>query len=1338
MDRFDIPAFKFKQIPPNEVRDEWVRYKRHFEYLALANAITNKTRLKHIFLAKAGPDVQEVFSSIPGADVEEGIGVNPFEVAIDKLDAYFAPKQHEAYQRFLFWSLKPQDKDESLDKFLLRSMELANKCNFGNTRQESAEISVIDKLIQLSPPDLREKLLHKDHLTLDEVTKIVNTHESIKFQAGRMFGANASHESVPSEINKIHSAQRDSGYECSRCGRRGHSGMDRICPARNKPCDLCRKIGHFARCCRTTRPAQKRKFENRLDDGETSRKRLKYEAVRHVDNLEEGNGEDSVPCFVFNVGDGDAFLWVSVGGVLIQMLIDSGCQKNIIDDVTWANMQEQGVKVENRRSNSDQNFRAYGKASVPLVVKQVFEAVIRVENNEKRIEKVATFYVIEAGSQPLLGRITAKDLGVLVLGLPSTDAPEVFRLALEQKRPFPKLKGVLLTIPIDRTVTPVCQHARRPPLALLDKIEQKLESLQASDIIEPVNEYSQWVSPLVTIVKDNGDLRLCVDMRRANLAIKREGHLMPTFDDFLPLLRNAKVFSRLDIKDAFHQLELHESCRDITTFITHKGMYRYKRLMFGISCAPEMFQKVLEQVLADCENVVSFIDDILIFGGTEEEHDRALEKVMNALKSRNILLNHDKCVYKVKEVDFLGHHVSENGIKPTEDKMAVLKSFRAPHTAEELRSFLGLVTYVGRFLPNLATISAPLRQLTHTGVKFDWKSEHEEAFRKLKEMVTDIKTLHYFDSSLRTRVVADASPVGLGAVLIQFSDPNNDFHPRVVSYASKSLSPTEKRYCQTEKEALALVWAVERFSVYLLGRKFELETDHKPLEVIFGSTSRPCARIERWLLRLQAYTFVVRYRKGSENVADSLSRLPEFGEDHEFDGDNQFLVLAIMESAAIDISELEKASKDDLELLAVQDYVRFGKWSAEVKPFEPFHSELGLTGDILVRGTKLVVPRALRNRMLILAHEGHPGETVMKRRLRDRVWWPGMDREISKYVTACEGCRLVGLPNRPEPMQRRELPTKPWVDVALDFMGPLPTGENLMVIVDYFSRYKEVEILKQITAEETTTRLHKIFTRLGFPATITLDNARQFVSAKFETYCKDHGIRQNYSTPYWPQENGLVERQNRSLLKRLQISHALGRDWKNDLMDYLMMYYSTPHSITGKTPTEMMYGHTIRSKIPCLGDIETTPRDDEVSERDRVLKEKGKEREDQRRLARESGIQAGDTVLLKNLLPGNKLTPTFNPTEYLVLNKEGSRVTVRNKVSDKVYRRNVAHVKRVVGDPDKAENSQSETEQLEPTTDESSPSTSFKNLDQPQHLDRSRMRREVKLPDRFKDFVISE
>lgn len=700
--------------------------------------------------------------------------------------------------------------------------------------------------------------------------------------------------------------------------------------------------------------------------------------------------------------------------------------------------------------------------------------------------------------------------------------------------------------------------------------------------------------------------------------------------------------------------------------------------MFGISCAPEMFQKTMEQLLAGCENVINYIDDIFIFGETEEEHNIALTKVLSVLKDNNIMLNQAKCIFKAQQLEFLGHVISSDGIRPTEQKIQALTKFREPRTSDEVRSFLGLVTYVGKFIPDLATITAPLRELICSTNTFKWTDEHQRSFQKLKQLISNARTLAFFDNSFRTRVIADASPVALGAVLVQFAD-NTDDCPRIISYASKSLTDTEKRYCQTEKEALALVWAVEKFSEYLIGREFELETDHKPLEVIFSPSSTPCARIERWVLRLQSFRFTVKYRKGSGNIADSLSRLVCSEDAHDFEKDNKFMILAIQESVAIDVSEIEEASRDDPEISAVRECLRAGRWTNPLtKPFEPFQNELGFIGDTMVRGNKLVVPKKLRQRMLQLAHEGHPGESVMKRRLRDRAWWPSMDRETKEYCTACEGCQLVGFPSRPVPMSRRELPTKPWIDIAIDFMGPLPSGEYLLVVIDYFSRYKEVEIMTRITAFETVERLSKIFTRLGYPRTITLDNAKQFVGKEFEDYCKIHGIVLNHSAPYWPQENGLVERQNRSLLKRLQISHGLGRDWKKDLKDYLTMYYTTPHSTTGKTPTELCYGRTIRSKLPAIEDIESIPPASDYRDHDFLNKQKGKEREDIRRHARNSDINEGDTVLMKNLTPKNKLSTAFNRTKYTVVNRSGPKATVEDPESGTMYQRNVAHLKKIV------------------------------------------------------------
>lgn len=559
----------------------------------------------------------------------------------------------------------------------------------------------------------------------------------------------------------------------------------------------------------------------------------------------------------------------------------------------------------------------------------------------------------------------------------------------------------------------------------------------------------------------------------------------------------------------------------------------------------------------------------------------------------------------------------------------------------------------------------------------------------------------YFDLKDRTRVVTDASGVGLGAILIQF---DKEGKPRVISYASKSLSDCEKRFSSTEKEALAIVWGIERFQMYLLGIEFELETDHQPLVTIFGRNSRPCARIERWVLRLMAFRFRVIYRRGKTNLADALSRLtedsndPPFSEDSPvfiravtetlallpvedepltFDRDVEACVRAIHESAALDVHEIEAATEVDETMQKLRHAIDDNDWSDEqLRLYAPFKAEFGYTGNLIVRNTCLVIPHVHRRRMLDLAHEGHPGQTAMKSRIRSCCWWPKVDSDVNEYVSKCRGCQWTSLPDRPDEFKPRALPSKPWVDLGMDYLGPLPTGESLLVVIDYYSRYMEVKIVKDQTAKTTKECLDEIFTRLGFPYTLQFDNARQLVSEEVTAYCSKNGIAWINTTPYWPQANGEVERQNRSLMRRLRIGYNSHGNWKSELTDFLKMYYTTPHTVTGKAPTELM-GRLIRSKLPNLNDLPCKPRNSDFRDRDQLKKFVGGKRENERRGAKTSEIKVGDTVLMKNVLGGNKFRLNFNTDEFVVIAMNGSHVQIKQKYGDRVYERNVSHLKRV-------------------------------------------------------------
>lgn len=699
--------------------------------------------------------------------------------------------------------------------------------------------------------------------------------------------------------------------------------------------------------------------------------------------------------------------------------------------------------------------------------------------------------------------------------------------------------------------------------------------------------------------------------------------------------------------------------------------------MFGITCAPELFQKIMEQILSGCEGCFNFIDDIIVYGADKEEHDKRLAAVLETLSKNEVTLNQEKCIYGVSKLKFLGHNLSADGITPDSDKLESIRKFREPTTGEEVRSFLGLVNYVGKFIPNLATSTDPLRILTKKGQTFKWGKEQREAFDDLKKSMSDTITLGYYDVDDRTQLIADASPVGLGAVLIQI----NAQGPRIISYASKSLSEAEKRYAQTEKEALALVWAAERFHFYLYGRQFELVTDHKPLEIIFSPKSKPCARIERWVLRLQSYKYKVIYRSGKSNIADPLSRLVVTDQENPepFDERAEHYVHWVVSNAtpiAMKLSEIEKCSMHDETIQAVKVGIYEDVWTEIAMAYKIFATELCFSGGILLRNSRIVMPEKLRMQTLDLAHEGHPGMTVMKRRVRAKVWWPKLDVQVEAYVKQCRGCMLVAAPAAPEPMKRKELPSEPWQHLAIDFMGPLPSGHYLLVIVDYYSRFVEIEIMKKTDSGTTIERLRPIFARFGFPISITADNGSQFTSDEFKNYCKECGIQLISTIPYWPQQNGEVERQNRSILKRLIISQNTGRNWVNDLNDYLLMYRTTQHSTTLKTPAELLFnGRNVRDKLPSMS--QPLEIDQETADRDKEKKEREKQYADERRHAKESEIQAGDEVLVKRMQKTNKLSTTFVPDVHKVVERKGSETVIKDVSSGAMYRRNVSHLQKI-------------------------------------------------------------
>lgn len=614
----------------------------------------------------------------------------------------------------------------------------------------------------------------------------------------------------------------------------------------------------------------------------------------------------------------------------------------------------------------------------------------------------------------------------------------------------------MANIKIDKTVSPVRQSIRRTPFPLEALTLKKLKELLAQDIIEKVSEASEWVSPMLVKRKSSSEVRIIIDLREANKAIVREVHPLPTMEQMTCKIGGNKVFTKLDVKQAFHQVLLHENCRYITTFISPLGLMRYKRLMFGLSAAPEIFQKVMETLFADMPWLIIFIDDILIPAKSRDELHQRTKVVLERLHQHNVLLNNEKIVSNVEEIDFLGYLISGSGVSVSPKKLEAIQKMEPPRSCAETRSFLGLVNFVHRYVPDMATLTFPLNSLTRKESKFIWKAEHQEAFDKIKTILLNHETLGFYDPSDETFIIADASPVGLGAVLVQ---RHKGDHGRIIGYASKTLSPVERKYAQTEREALALVWACERFHEYVYGLTFWLITDHKPLVSIFGDRLKPSPRIERWKLRLMSYDYKVMYRPGNSNIADVLSRLCQRVSDSDptFDEESERIVKILAVDTcprSVSLEEIESATKDDIELHELIRWIPYpaNRWPKTLSRYKKIASSLMYDGNLIMKDHKIVVPRSLQTRTLQIAHDPHLGISSMKRRLRTKVWWTHMDKMVEQFVQSCSGCLLVSEPKH-QPVSRIEMPAFPWQKLAIDFME-IPGGNHLLVITDYFSRFQ--------------------------------------------------------------------------------------------------------------------------------------------------------------------------------------------------------------------------------------------------------------------------------------------
>ena len=760
-------------------------------------------------------------------------------------------------------------------------------------------------------------------------------------------------------------------------------------------------------------------------------------------------------------------------------------------------------------------------------------------------QHLLNFKIISGSQQPLLSGETCTGMGLITVHVVNSINMSQASMPLDVLTKYKDVFEGLGCLPgeyhleVDPSCRPVKHTPRRVAIPLKAELKAHIEELEKIQVLKKVTQPTDWISSEV-VVRKGDKLRLCIDPKDLNKALKRSHYPMPTIEEILPELSKAKVFSVADARHGFWQVKLDEASSYLTTFWTPFGRYRWLRMPFGIATAPEEYQRRQHEVLEGLPGIYVIADDILITGQGEskeealKDHDRNLLALLERAREVNLKLNPKKLKLRLSEVPFIGHLLTSTGVKPDPEKVRAVQEMPVPDgrtSAEKIKAvqrFLGFVNYLAKFVPHLADECEPLRRLTDKDADWVWEKHHQDTFNRVKQLVADYPVLRYYDVNLPVTIQCDSSETGLGAALLQDGQP--------VAFASRTLTSTERGYAQIEKECLAIVFACERFNQYLFGRNsVSVQSDHKPLETIFAKplTAAP-KRLQGMLLRLQKFNLKVGYVKGSEMfLADTLSRAPLPSTDppkHCCRPEHEEVCRLNLES--VNAAEFVRISSDGLKniqcLTEADNQLQrlrmavLREWPETKQEIEPliaeywtYRDEIGVYNGVLYKGDRVIVPTALRKEMMKGIHASHQGQQACLRRAKDALFWPGMSSQIKEAVGNCSLCAEYQTAQPKEPLITPELPSRPWSIVAQDLYSF--QGNNFLITVDAFSGYWEVDKLPQTTSPAVIDVAKQHFALYGIPDRVYTDNGPQFDCAEYTRFSKAWQFEHYTSSPYHSQ-----------------------------------------------------------------------------------------------------------------------------------------------------------------------------------------------------------------------------
>ena len=1242
--------FDFKQP------DNWLKWKKRFEQFRHATGLAkdDETRQVSTLMYCLGEEAEDVLTSTNVTEDER----KSYASVLAKFDDYFKVRKNVIFERARF-NRRNQQEGESIEEYITALYALVQSCDYGTLQEQLLRDRIV---VGIRDTALSERMQVDAELTLEKAKKMARQREAVSQQGVQLRGDGSKRSPVVIESvgssKEAQSTRRDSGRplpatntaQCTRCGQSKHEKGSR-CPAKEAVCHKCNRKGHYSKKCFSKTVAA-------------------------------GSNELSLDtAFVGALRANQGTSWTTtllVEKKPVSFKLDTGAEVTAISEQTYLQLGREKLL------KSDKVL--YGPARQTLDVLGKFTTTIQYQQRETQ----QAIFVVRGLQSNLLGLPAIASLKILLR------AHSIYQSGEDIRKEFPRVFNGLGTlgeeyvIKMKEDAVPYALYTpRNVAMPLREKVREELQRMEVMGVISPIHDPTPWCAGMVVVPKRSGAIRICVDLKPLNQSVMREVHPIPKVDDTLAQLAGAKLFSKLDANSGFWQIPLAKESRPLTAFITPFGRYCFNKLPFGISSAPELFQRRINQILEGLEGVLCQMDDVLIHGKNTTEHDARLNAVLKRLEAAGVTLNSEKCEFSKERVKFLGYVIDREGIRADPEKTTAILQMKAPTNVTELRRFLGMANQLGKFTPRLSELSQPLRELLSAKCSWTWGCSQRQAFAQIKSELTQPTVLALYDPRVPTKISADASSYGLGAVILQ--EISGSWKP--VAYASRSMSETEKRYAQIEKEALAVVWACDRFSDYILGRPFWIETDHKPLVPILNTKNLDNLppRVLRFRLRLARFEYTVQHVPGKLlYTADALSRAPVGVEvsSLQLQDEVEAFIENVTHSLPATASRLEtfkQAQGADPECSEVMKYCLSGwptrkKVPASLIPYWKARNYLTLYENLLLFNRRIVVPVPLREEIMGKIHAGHQGIERCRMRANTSVWWPSVIKDLTEMIQRCSECAREATPRR-EPLLVTPLPEYPWQVIGTDLFEL--KGEQYLIVVDYFSRYPEIAKLSTTTSSVIITMLKSMFARHGVPEVVRSDNGPQYSSHEFSQFSESYGFEHITSSPRYPQSNGQAERAVQTVKCMIKQS--------TDPYLALLNYRATPLPWCKLSPAELLMGRRLRTCLPLVKEqlLPKWPYLGRFRELNLRYKEKQKREFDKRHRTKDMAVIPDNTKVWISSdgeqTKGTVASSANSPRSYLVDTQSGT------------IRRNRHHLK---VDPSPVDNNTSS--EAEPCTDQPS------------------------------------